>query len=478
VRWGRLLGVAALGAWAVTAWWGAHKPLPPGTRIASPVTAVRETDLAFIADITGADAFGRPVVSQAIFDEVLKVARGARAFIVLDFARFGAADYGGESTPAQRALGAQLEQVLLEQHRALPALRVLFITDPLNDDYGAQPDASLEALRDGGIDVVLTDLSKLRDSNPLYSGAWRLALSWWDGPRSPLRGESQRLNFKSDHRKLIVADDGAGGLVGVVGSANPCDEQSAWSNAAVRLQGAALAPLLASELALARASGWQGAASGYVLPPTPAAEAGPQPAPPARVQILTEGATRAALLERLAATVQGEAIDVAAFYLADRGVIEALLSADARGVTVRVLLDPDAGSAASLTAGLPNQPVASELESRSGSAIRVRWYRTHGERFHTSLVAIYSAERLWFTVGSANLTRRSLGDYDLEANVAVEVARGAALANQLRGYFDTLWNNRAALGIEYSSDFAVYADPAQTRYWLGRVLEATGMSAF
>jgi phosphatidylserine/phosphatidylglycerophosphate/cardiolipin synthase-like enzyme len=445
------------------------------------VSEVPESDVAFIADITGADAFGRPVVSQAIFDEVLKVARGARSFIVLDYARFGAADYGEEAAPAQRTLGAQLEQLLLEQHRSVPGLHVLFITDPVNDDYGAQPDASLEALRDGGIDVVLTDLSKLRDSNPLYTAVWRLGLSWWDGPGSPLRGASQRLNFKSDHRKLIVADDGAGGLVGVVGSANARDEESGWSNAAVRLQGPVLAPLLASELALARASLWQGSAADFVLPQRSAAaatEAAPQPPALARVRILTEGATRAVLLERLAATTQGQAIDVAAFYLADRGVIDALLAADARGVAVRVLLDPDAGSAGSFTAGLPNQPVASELESRSGGAIRVRWYRTHGERFHTSLVAIYGAERLWFTVGSANLTRRSLEDYNLEANVGVEVPRGAALANQLVGYFDTLWNNRAELGIEYSSDFAVYADPAQTRYWLGRVLEATGLSVF
>ena len=127
---------------------------------------------------------------------------------------------------------------------------------------------------------------------------------------------------------------------------------------------------------------------------------------------------------------------------------------------------------------IPNRPVAGELESRSGGAVRVRWYRTHDERFHPSLVMIYGAERLWFTLGSANLTRRSLDDYNLEANAAVEVARSSTLATQLVGYFDTLWGNRAALGIEYSADYAVYADPSQAHYWLGRFMEASGISTF
>ena len=40
-----------------------------------------------------------------------------------------------------------------------------------------------------------------------------------------------------------------------------------------------------------------------------------------------------ALLERLEVASPGDAIDVATFKLADRGVIEALLAAAARGVT-------------------------------------------------------------------------------------------------------------------------------------------------
>ena len=148
------------------------------------------------------------------------------------------------------------------------------------------------------------------------------------------------------------------------------------------------------------------------------------------------------------------------------------------GVRVRLILDPNETGRSGGTSGLPNQPVASELVSRSGGAIRVRWYRTHGERFHAAVVMIYGTGRAWLTLGSAQLTRRNLDDYNLEANVAIEMARGAPLMQQALQYFDTLWSNRAGLGIEYTGDFAAFADPAQSDYWLYRVAEGTGFSPF
>jgi phosphatidylserine/phosphatidylglycerophosphate/cardiolipin synthase-like enzyme len=483
IPWRRLLTLGVVAAWIATAWWQANKPLPTGTHVASAVCAVPADAVSFIADITAADAWGRAVVSQGIFDEVLDVVRQARRFIVLDYSLFAGT---ATARAPRRRIAAELSDALLARRRALPDLRVLFITDPVNEGYGAARSPELQLLRAGGVDVVLTDLDALRDSNLPYSSLWRLALRWWDTPTSPFGLATRRLNFKADDRKVLIADDGRGGLTGVVASANPHDGESAWSNTAARVSGAALATLLASELAVARFSGWRERADPYS--PAPAAAAGPAPGCPAdaaaltaagtaRVQVLTEGAIRAALLERMAAAGRGDSIDVAMFYLADSGVTEALLAAARRGVGVRLILDANE-NATSDGSGMPNQPVASELVARSGGAIQVRWYRTHGERFHDALVMIYGRERLWLTLGSANLTRRALSDYNLEANLAIEVARGAPLAAQTLGYFDTLWSNRAALGIEYTADFAVFANPAQSAYWLCRLLEGVGLSSF
>ena len=162
----------------------------------------------------------------------------------------------------------------------------------------------------------------------------------------------------------------------------------------------------------------------------------------------------------------------------DIGVIEALLDASRRGVAVHLILDPSEDATTLAPSGLPNQPAASELVARSCGAVRVRWYRTHGERFHPAFTLFSGRQSVWLTVGSANLTRRGLDDYNLEAALALETLRDAPLAVQAQGYFDTLWGNRAALGIEYTADFAAFADSKQTNFWLYRLLEGTGCTAF
>lgn len=458
-------------------------------------------DVTFIADITSADAYGRAVSSQAIFDETLKIVRSARQFLVLDYFMFNNRHGDLDPTsPLLRPLSEQLRDALIERRQALSGLKVLFVTDPINELYGSTPSPDLRLLRAAGVDVVVTRLDPLRDSNHLYSSAWRLAINWWnpstegegslpnplDDSNTPLPfgAWAQLINFKANQRKVIIGDDGKGGLVGIIGSANPHDASGADSNVAARVRGPVLRSLLESELAVAQLSGWKGTIG--ALPPTQTSgaiderdsESDVLSGKLARVQTLTEGAIQDALLEHIDAAVKGDSIDIAMFRVADRDVVEALLRASRRGVSVRLILDPNKDAYGHTTSGLPNQPAASELVSESDGAIHVRWYRTHGEQFHTKLVMIYGPRRLWLTLGSASLTRRNLLDYNLEANVAVDVARGSPLALQTLEYFDTLWSNRASLGIEYTADFAAYADPAQGRYWFYRFLEGTGMADF
>ncbi|HUI62356.1 MAG TPA: phospholipase D-like domain-containing protein [Steroidobacteraceae bacterium] len=525
--WRRIALACLLALWLGTAFWQANKSLPPGAHVDSAWYPVTARDVTFIADITSADAYGRPVVSQSIFDEVLAAVRSARKFIVLDYFLFNS-ELGATGTAQPlRHLSGELRAALIERRRAQPDLQILFITDPVNEVYGGVESRELGLLRAAGIPVVVTNLDRLRDSNFIYSSLWRLGIAWWsggipsgmgdpgpagtgvagasavaaaDGARAdaapdestpggwlpnPL-GESadpisfaawaRLLNFKANHRKVLIADDGQGGLVSIVGSANPHDASSAHSNVALKIKGRSMLPLLQSELAVARFSGW----TGHIE--VPAADVGAVPSatdPTAgRARVLTEGAIRSALLERLDATVSGDAIDIAMFYVADRGVVEALLAASRRGVAVRLILDPNREAFGRPRDGIPNQPAASELVAASDGAIHVRWYRTHGEQFHTKMVMIYGGERFWVMLGSANLTRRNLTDYNLEADVAFEVGRDAAVAQQMLDYFDALWGNHASLGIEYTADFGYYADPSQLHYWLYRLMEGTGLSTF
>lgn len=436
--------------------------------------ALEAAQLHFLADVTAADAFGQPVMSQQIFDATLALVASSRELLVLDYFLFDR---------------HELVAALLARKQAAPALPILVLVDPINSAYGPQRPPELAALQAAGIDVVTTNLDPLRDPNALYSAAWRLLLKGWltpsasgslpnlldaNGPPVSAGAYARLLNLKANHRKLILTGDGHGGLRGLITSANPHTASSAHSNVGLALSGPALLPLLDSELAIARLAGWRGRL------PRPAAVAEPGVAlrEPATAAVVTEGAIRDALLVRLDATQAGDSVDIAQFYLSDRPVIRSLLAAAQRGVSVRVLLDPNKDAFGHEKSGLPNRQVAAELVAASDGAIRVRWYRTHGEQFHAKLVAIQQQDRSWISLGSANLTRRNLGDFNLEANVIVEVPAHSALAQDVAQWFERLWSNRAVGGIEYSADVDVYADPSQGRYWLYRFLEASGLSTF
>jgi len=448
-------------------------------------------DVGFIADITAADAFGRPIMSQAIFDESLRIIREARRFVVLDYFLLNSA--AAKRLPQQaRPLAEELCAALIARKRELPGLRVVLITDPINNNYGKELSGELAQLDAAGVEIAITPLKPLRDSNPIYSALWRLAIAWWasdsnvgslpnpfddQGPSISFGSWTRLLNFKANHRKVLIADDGRDRLTGLIGSANPHDASAAHSNVAFRIQSDGLQALLDSELSIAAAAGWHGAALPRLQPFDPIARDAAA-ASLYRLRFVTEGAIRDALLARVSATSAGDRIDIAMFYLAQRDLVDALLAASRRGVLVRLLLDPNKDAFGREKNGIPNRPVAGELVTSSGGDIRVRWYRTHGEQFHSKLVVIDSGNRLWAMAGSANLTRRNLDNYNLEADVIVEVPRNAPLAQQITEYFQTLWSNRAPLGIEYTTDYGFYADPAPSHYWLYRFMESTGLSTF
>ena len=204
----------------------------------------------------------------------------------------------------------------------------------------------------------------------------------------------------------------------------------------------------------------------------------PSPDSAARVQVLTEGEIRAAVVSNLAGAGVGDSIEVAMFYLSERDVIQALLGAARRGAAVRVILDPNKDAFGREKNGIPNRSVAAELSAASEGAIRVRWFRTHGEQFHSKLVSMRTATEFWFTLGSANLTRRNLENYNLEANIAASVPLNAEIATQISTWFESLWTNRGPPELEYTAEFGTYADPSQSTYWLYRLMEATGLSTF
>jgi phosphatidylserine/phosphatidylglycerophosphate/cardiolipin synthase-like enzyme len=479
-------------ALGLTAWcigvgvWQTHKPLPEGVDISSETVAVAPESVQFLYDLTYRDAQDASIKDQRIFDEILRLIDESHSFIVADF--FLVNDLMGATHAVHRRLSHELVERLIERKRAKPQLQILFITDPINDVYGGADAPLLDALRDAGIDVVVTDLRPLRDSNAGYSAVWRTGIQWWgnstrggwlpnpfasDAHPITLRSWLSLLNFKANHRKLIVTDRADGTLLGLVTSANPHDASSAHSNVALGFEGPLAQKMAASELAIARFSGWTGTIThlSRTFDAPQAAEDAP------RLTFLTEQAIRAHLLAQIERTGAEDVIDIATFYLSDRLIVEALLAAAQRGTRVRLILDANRDAFGLEKDGVPNRPVAHELVTKSDGKIEVRWYRTHGEQFHTKLALIRSADRLVASLGSANLTRRNVGNLNLEANIAIDIAADSELATEMRRYFERLWTNDGGQG-RFTDDFAAYADPSRLRYWRYRVMEATGLSTF
>ena len=308
----------------------------------------------------------------------------------------------------------------------------------------ACPSRDLAALRGAGIDVV-THRPRLAARFERYL-LGVLAADHEAGGRATARGMpvcrtrsmpgptrsafgawARLLNFKADHRKVIIGDDGKGGITGIVTSANPHDASSLHSNVGLKLSGAALSPLL-DERARAGARRRLERQTGRV--PEVGASRGRVARRPRRACRCSPKARSA---PRSCAISPGRASATAS---TSRCSIYPSAASSRRcwpppGAASRCacILDPNKDAFGRSKNGIPNRSVATELAAASDGAIKVRWFRTHGEQFHSKLVAMRTATEFWFTLGSANLTRRNLEDFNLEANVAASVPLNAEIAH-------------------------------------------------
>ncbi len=475
---GLLLLLAAVGV-ALTR----GQVVPPGISHDGQPYAVSQPRLLF--DTTYIDArSGERRSDQMIFDAMLSMIERARELIVIDMFLFN--QFHGQEQAALRDVTTQLTEALVAARARQPALKVIFITDPINTLYGGLRSEQLGALSRAGVDVVITDLAALPDSNPSYSGWWRLLVkplgnaadAGWlanllgEG-KVTLRSYLALLNFKANHRKTLVADDGAGALLAMVSSANPHTASSAHSNIAVQFGGAAAADVLKTEQAVLAFSSPQVQIPQRWL--NHATQTTDTTAQDSTIRIVTEQKIKHAVLASLSTIGDGDAVRLGMFYLAEREIIHALVEARRRGARVQVMLDPNKDAFGRSKNGIPARPVAAELHA---AGVEVRWCDTHGEQCHFKVLQVDDrhSDRSVAILGSANFTRRNLEDFNLESDVVVSMPLNMQLANELRGWFDGLWHNQE--GRELTVDYVRYADDSTWMRWQYLIMEATGWSSF
>jgi PLD-like domain len=419
--------LALLLAWLSLVFWNSAKPLPPGTHIVSQVSRLSESDVDFLYESPRHRDL--PAREMAAIDH-------AEQLIVLD------------RSPVTR----ELAQHLLARKRARPNLKIVLVTDPGNEAFGGTPSQTLSSLEQAGLIVARVRLDRLRDSNPLYSGLWRLVFGWWSDPFDETPGQvslpawSRMQNFKADQRQLVVADDGSGGWNAIVAPAG--------ARAGLMLRGSLASAMIAGELQIAA---WS--TDDDRLPAGPPMAGRGVGSIDAR--FLTEGAIETALLDAIAAAGSGDHILIAVQNLSDRRLIAAALGAAARGAHLQVLLARNP---------MPNRAVAGELLRDGGGLIEVRWCPIETGTSLPKLLVVQHRNDLWMNLGSANFTRRNLGDLNLESSVELRMPAQAAPARAATEYFARAWSGAAA--------DAEFADRSSSAYWRYRFAEATGLSSF
>jgi PLD-like domain len=349
-------------------------------------------------------------------------------------------------------VGAQAARHLLARQQARPNLKIVVVTDPGSELLGGTPPLSLASLEQAGVIVARVRLDRLRDSNPLYTGTWRMVFGWWSDPFEEAPDDTgvaawaRSRNFKADQRQLLMADDGSGGWTAVVSAAD--------ARTGLVLRGALARAMVTSELQVAA---WS--TDDDRLPAAP--PMGGRGVGSIDARFLTEGGIETALLDALTAADRGDSIRIAVDTLSDRPFILAALRAATRGAHLQVLLSPQA---------MPNRIVAHELQRDGNGRIDVRWSSFESGSTHPKLLLVQHRNDLWVNWSSANFTRRNLADLNLETAVELRMPARSAPARAATDYFANAWASASA-----------DADPADVStmdYWRYRFDEATGLSDF
>lgn len=420
------------------------KPLPDGLSYEGNVYFTN--DVKFLSDLTYKKHNGEMTSEQEIFNEAVKMIREAKDTIIVDMFLFN--DYTDQDRDFPD-LSGKLTKALIEQKQRYSNLQIVFITDPINKGYHSYENKHIQQLEDNDIEVVLTNLSKLHDSNKPYTSVWRLLFQpfgqsgkGWspnpfanEAPSFTVRSYLELFNVKANHRKVLITENS-----GLITSANPHNESGYASNIGFKVTGEILVDMIEAEQAIINYSGGK---TKINISKQHISKNGN-----IKVQYVTEKKILRHLLSEINQAEKGDIIWSGMFYLANRDVIDALRDASIRGVTVNLILDSNKVAFGNKKTGLPNIPVASELVK--SDHIIIRWYESEQDQYHTKLMYIKKQTESIVIGGSANYTTRNLDDLNLENNIVITANQNEDIMKDVDYYFERLWNNEDGL---FTSDY-------------------------
>ncbi|MFT4303603.1 MAG: phospholipase D-like domain-containing protein [Candidatus Woesearchaeota archaeon] len=437
------------------------KPMPPGTSFEGINWNISDDNIKFVADYTY-KVGNETVYEHEIFDELFSLINSAQETVLIDMFLFNN-DYN--HIAQRRQITNELTDLLVSR----TDLDRVIITDRINTFYDSYVPEHIQRLEESGVNIVYTDMSKMRDSNPIYSTLWRAVFQWIPMPfriSHPLGNQDHKvtiksifdvLNAKANHRKVAIIDS----RYALVTSANPHTASSGHSNVGVLFTSRAVNEIIASEQAIANWSGFEFEHRYHNI-----SSVGIM-----RLKVLTEGKIAESMLKDISETRKGDSITVMAFYMSDRKIINELKKASRRGVDIILVLDPNKDAFSREKNGIPNRQVARELLPFA----EIVWYNTDGEQFHTKMMIIQKGCDIIVHIGSANLTKRNLQDYNLELNLRISSYHSNDFTKDVMFYRNRILFNEDGL---FTVPYNEYQDTSRLRTLLYRFQECSGLSTF
>lgn len=413
--------------------------------------------------------------NHRILDETLELIDEAEDYLILDLFLFNDEYNSGTLYPPSVK---RLADALIIKKQKYPRMPIILITDPINNFYGVYEQNHITRLKDAGVDVIITDLDDMKDSNPIYSGYYRCYLQWFSpkgggwitnffdksAEKVNIRSILKLANLKANHRKVVLSEKEA-----IVSSANPHDASSYHSNIAVRFSGNAIHDILKTELSVIDFSGGS-------LPDIQNEKDNIKENGSSLIRVITEEAIFNALLNNIESADKTDEIWLGIFYISDFDILSALGKAADRGVSVKIIADPNKDAFGIEKNGSPNRAALCELYEKHEN-VKVRWYNTQGEQYHSKAALFNYKElnKMRVILGSANFTRRNIKGYNLESDVEIIMPSDCSQATEIYNYFTTLWHN--ANGSYTLPIEAYYEDDFLPRV-LWKVQEFTGLCSW
>ena len=451
-----------------------NKPMPLGCNIVSPKFSYSNAEL--LIDETYYDTEEKKLyLNHAIFDRIIKEIQLAETYLIMDFSLWNPWNLYSNNETNLTNYTKELYETIINKRIQDPEIPILIITDPINRLYGDNELFYFKEFRESNINVIYANLNLLPDPNFLYSKQ----VDFWskfypldengnkifpnlietDGEKLTLKQIIEALHLKSNHRNVLIAGHKNNKSRAIIGSFNPSNNSIYNSNLAVLVQGVVADYAAKSELAIAKwslnekesdlinninrinqllinKSSYDEFVSDY-----------------SGITYLSEGKIKNVILKLLDNTNDSTRIDICMLYLSDKDVLKSIESSARRGSKIRLILDQNLNAFGIKKNGIPNQNTVRKLKSLARDFdLEIRWANTlENGKYHSKALRIYDYQRDFLLLGSANFTRKSLGNYNLEANLLLDSV--LAVNRDFDYYFDNLWFNNRGFEETFAYEF-------------------------